>query len=311
MANSFHDRDAAVVRYLRYPAWIVGALVLVAGLLWFWFLYTTSGARWVLGQTESAFGLETRLIEGSISGGLRVEGLSFRNESIDLSVGHLTAALDIDLFPASVDVSAAELRDVDVTFMEAESTESESVDIRNMLKNLVLPVPVRVSDLRSSDILVTTGSAAEQIDSLALTASWFDKIVIDRLDISSPKLVAGVSASIDLQGGNALSAVGNAQLKPALTGLTDELEIRASINGDPDGLDVSSKVGSFATVEGSVGWQDQLEVVADVVLESLDLTAIVETWPAGFPVSGTINVVPNDATVTITDSMLSLSLIHI
>ncbi|HKJ19655.1 MAG TPA: hypothetical protein VJ993_03240, partial [Woeseiaceae bacterium] len=87
------------MRYLRYPAWTVGALVLVTGFLWFWLLHTASGARWVLEQTESAFGLETGRIEGSISGGLRVAGLSFRNESIDLSVGHLTATLDIDLFP--------------------------------------------------------------------------------------------------------------------------------------------------------------------------------------------------------------------
>ena len=307
MANSFHNRDAAVVRYLRYPAWIAGALVLVAGFIWFWLLYTTSGARWVLGQTETAFGLQTRLIDGSISGGLRVEGLSFRNESVDLSVGQLTATLDIDLFPTSVDVSAAVLDDVDVTIKDTESTESEAGDVSDVLRGLVLPIPVRVSDLRSSDILITAGSAAEQIDSLTLTASWFGNIVIERLDISSPKLAAGVSASIDLQGGNAFSAVVDAQLKPALTDLTDELEIQASINGDPDGLDVSSKVGSFATVEGSVGWQDQLEVVADVILDDFDLTAIVETWPSGFPVSGTINVVANDATVTVSDSTLSIT----
>ena len=307
MANSFHNRDAAVVRYLRYPAWIAGALVLVTGFLWFWLLYTTSGARWVLGQTEAAFRLQAGLIEGSISGGLRVEGLSFRNESVDLSVGHLTATLDIDLFPASVDVSAAALDDVDVTIKDAESTESEAGDVSDVLRGLVLPIPVRVSDLRSSDILITAGSAAEQIDSLTLSVRWFENIVIEKLDISNPKLAAGVSASIDLQDGNAFSAVVDAQLKPALTNLTEELEVQANVNGDPDGLGIRSKIGSFATVEGSVGWQDRLEVVADVILDDFDLTAIVETWPSGFPVSGTVNVVANDATITISDSTLSIT----
>ena len=299
------------MKYLRYSAWIAGALVLVlvlvSGLLWFWFLHTTSGARWVLGQTESAFGLQARVIEGSISGGLRVDGLSFRNESIDLSVGRLTAALNIGLFPVSVDVRTAELRDVDMVFLKAESSESEAVDARNVLKNLVLPIPVRFSDLRSSDILITTGNVVEQVDSLTLAASWFESFIIERLDISGPKLAAGGSASIDLQGANAFSAVVDAQLKPALTDLTDELVIQADINGDPDGLDVRSKVGSFATVEGSVGWQDQLEVVAEIVLERFDLTTIVETWPAGFPVSGTINVAANDATVTVSNSTLSIT----
>jgi translocation and assembly module TamB len=299
------------VRYLRYSAWVVGALALavalVSGLLWFWILHTTSGARWILGQTESAFGLEAQVIEGSISGGLRVDGLSFTNESVNLSVGRLTATLGIDLFPASVDVSSADLRDVDVTFIKAGSTESGAVDVRNVLQNLVLPIPVRVSDLRSSDILITTDYAVEQIDSLSLAASWFENVTVDRLDISSPKWAAGISASIDLQGNNAFSAIVDAQLKPALTDLTDELAIQAGINGDPDGLDVRSTIGSFATVEGSVGWQDQLEVVADIILESFDLTAIVETWPAGFPVSGTVNIAANEATVTVSDSTLSIT----
>ena len=89
------------MRYLRYPILIIAALVLVSGCLWFWLLHTASGARWVLGQAESAIGVEVEAVEGDISGGLRLDGLRFANDSVDLMAGSLTVAINIDLFPAS------------------------------------------------------------------------------------------------------------------------------------------------------------------------------------------------------------------
>jgi autotransporter translocation and assembly factor TamB len=57
------------VRYLRYPILIIAALVLLSGCLWFWILHTASGARWVLGQAESAIGVEVKAVEGDLPDG--------------------------------------------------------------------------------------------------------------------------------------------------------------------------------------------------------------------------------------------------
>ena len=295
------------MRYLRYPILIVVALVLVSGCLWFWILHTNSGARWVLGKAESAIGLEAGAIEGDISSGLRVDGLRFVNKSVDVTVRSLAATLNFDIFPISVDVSSAELNYVEVALRDTESTEPETVDVRDILQNLILPVPVRVSGLRASDISITAGNSEQEIDSLTLVAGWFENITIERLDIDTPRFVAEASAAIDLQGGNAFGAEVSAQLMPALTGLTDSLAVEASINGNPDALEIESTVGSFANVEGRVSWLDGLELVADVALDSFDLTMLMETWPLGFPVSGNIAVTANDANVIVNDSVFSIS----
>jgi translocation and assembly module TamB len=251
--------------------------------------------------------MEAGAIKGDISGGLRIDGLRYVNEGVEVAVQSLILTLNIHVFPTSVNLSSAELRGVAVTLKETGSTKQEVVDIRDVLQSLVLPIPVRVSDLRASDISISTGTTTQEIDSLTLSAHWFENIRIETLNIDSRKFATEASAAIDLRGSNIFSAEGSAQLMPSLTGLTEVLVVETSINGDPDSLDIESKVGSFATVEGSVSWRDQLVVVANVALERFDLSALVGAWPVGFPINGNIEVEANDASVIVNDSVLSVS----
>jgi len=304
VAHTFHNRDAIAVKYLRYPILIIAALVLLSGCLWFWILHTTSGARWVLGQAESAIGVEVEAVEGDLSRGLSLDGLRFANDSVDLTAGSLMVAINIDLFPVSVDVVTAVARDVDIKLVEADAGEPTSPDMGEILRNLTLPISVRISDFRAYSILLATPEITEEFDSLALAATWFETVTISRLDIERPDFSAGASAAIDLQNDNTLNAEISAQLNPVLTGMIDVLAVQANVSGDPYGVELRSTVGSFATIEGRVDWREGLKIVAEILLDGLDPTEVADMWPAGFPIDGRIQAAVDESSVRISDSTL-------
>ena len=307
MAHTFHNRDAIAVRYLRYPILIIAALVLLSGCLWFWILHTTSGARWVLGQAESAIGVEVEAVEGDLSRGLSLDGLRFANDSVDLTAGSLMVAINIDLFPVSVDVVTAVARNVDIKLIEADSAEPTSPDMGEILRNLTLPIPVRISDFRAYSILLATPEITEEFDSLALAAIWFETVTISQLDIERPDFSAGASAAIDLQNDNTLNAEISAQLNPVLTGMIDVLAVQANVSGDPYGVELRSTVGSFATIKGSISWREGLKIVAEILLDGLDPTEVADMWPAGHPIDGRIQAAVDESSVRISDSTLRVA----
>jgi autotransporter translocation and assembly factor TamB len=295
------------VRYLRYPILIIAALVLLSGCLWFWILHTTSGARWVLGQAESAIGVEVEAVEGDLSRGLSLDGLRFANDSVDLTAGSLMVAINIDLFPVSVDVVTAVARNVDIKLIEADSAEPTSPDMGEILRNLTLPIPVRISDFRAYSILLATPEITEEFDSLALAAIWFETVTISQLDIERPDFSAGASAAIDLQNDNTLNAEISAQLNPVLTGMIDVLAVQANVSGDPYGVELRSTVGSFATIKGSISWREGLKIVAEILLDGLDPTEVADMWPAGHPIDGRIQAAVDESSVRISDSTLRVA----
>jgi len=307
VAHTFHNRDAIAVRYLRYPILIIAALVLLSGCLWFWILHTASGARWVLGQAESAIGVEVKAVEGDLSRGLSLDGLRFANDSVDLMAGSLMVAINIDLFPVSVDVVRAVARDVDINLVEADAGEPTNPDMGKILRNLTLPIPVRVSDFRAFSILLSMREITEEFDSLALAATWFETVTVDRLDIERSDFSAGASATIDLQNDNTLNAEISAQLKPVLTGMLDVLAVQANVSGDPYGVELRSTVGSFATIEGSISWREGLKIVAEILLDGLDPTEVADMWPAGHPIDGRIQAAVDESSVRISDSTLRVA----
>jgi translocation and assembly module TamB len=216
-------------------------------------------------------------------------------------------AINIDLFPVSVDVVTAVARNVDIKLIEADSAEPTSPDMGEILRNLTLPIPVRISDFRAYSILLATPEITEEFDSLALAAIWFETVTISQLDIERPDFSAGASAAIDLQNDNTLNAEISAQLNPVLTGMIDVLAVQANVSGDPYGVELRSTVGSFATIKGSISWREGLKIVAEILLDGLDPTEVADMWPAGHPIDGRIQAAVDESSVRISDSTLRVA----
>jgi hypothetical protein len=181
--------------------------------------------------------------------------------------GNLMVAINIDLFPVSVDVVRAVARDVDINLVEADAGEPTNPDMGKILRNLTLPIPVRVSDFRAFSILLSMREITD----------------------------------------NTLNAEISAQLKPVLTGMLDVLAVQANVSGDPYGVELRSTVGSFATIEGSISWREGLKIVAEILLDGLDPTEVADMWPAGHPIDGRIQAAVDESSVRISDSKLRVA----
>jgi translocation and assembly module TamB len=294
------------MRVFRYLAYVIAALAVLAGSVWFWTLHTTSGARWILGQVETAVGLEAASIEGDISGGLRLQAVRFTNERVDVAIVDMSASVDFDLWPLSLDVVAVEASDIDVVVYETAPDDETPRDWEQQLDGLVLPLPVRVSGLRATGLSIDAGDVEEEIDRVELVAYWHESIVVERLDVSARDLSASLRGALDLGDEKQFTVNVEARLPPELTRLGEALTLTASGNGDPGGVDYEARLGAIATADGSVRWQDELTAQASIDLHGLDLSGIVNGWPDGFPLAGRIRASLNDERLAVSDTMLEI-----
>ena len=294
------------MRGLKYFLGVVLALGIVAGGTWFWVLHTTSGARWILAQVYTAIGLNTNSVDGDISSGLRVHGISFVNDSVEVTVEELSATFDVDLLPASVDIVVATAREVDVLLLQQEASGAAEAAIGDVLNGLALPILLRVSDLRADDISIRSADDSIQVQTLALVAQWHEDIVIEQLDVSSADLDAVLNAEISLQDPHRMNVALRADLAPDFSRMPESLRLSGTGSGDLNGMEFDLDVGSFAVIDGDINWHDELVAVADITLQGLDLNPLVDAWPAGFPINGEIHATLNDAQLGVSNSELRI-----
>ncbi len=70
-------------------------MIVLAFLLAYWLLNSEAGARFAWRQAEAAAGarLSAERVSGTLSGGLEIRGLSFRDESLELDAAAVTFAV--------------------------------------------------------------------------------------------------------------------------------------------------------------------------------------------------------------------------
>ena len=294
------------MRVIRYLAYVIAALAVLAGGLWFWALHTTSGARWILGQVETVVDMRVASVEGDISGGLRLQALKFANDSVDISIVDISARLDLDLWPLSLEVVAVEANDIDVVVHERAPDDKPPRDWVERLDGLALPLPVRVSSLRATKLRIDAGDVEEEIDRVELVGYWHESIVVKRLDVSARELSASLRGALDLGDEKRFTVDVDTNLPPELTGLGEVQALIASGSGDPGGVDYEARLGAIATASGSVRWQDELTAIVSINLHGFDPSGIAGDWPEGFPLAGQIHVALDEKRLEVSDTILEI-----
>ena len=294
------------MRALRYLGIFFAALLLLVGGTWYWALHTASGARWLLAQASEPVGISAASVSGDFGSGLALTDFVFANDSVIVSIRELAIVIDIDLFALAIDVVSTSAQTVDVKVLESEPDGSAPMAPAEVLQSLVLPVPLRISDLEMQAISISSGGDEYYIDTLSLAALWEESIDIERLVVSNDDLEFVLDATADLQQDNAITASVRALLKPGLTSLANDLDVGVRLQGYPDTVDVNARVGTFATITGTADWRDAFVAAAEVVLDNLDLAGFSGDWPAGFPVSGNLRVALDNGRVTVSESILEI-----
>ncbi len=190
-----------IARAAIYVAAALLGIVLLALGVALWLLHTQPGSARVWTTLASVIPgeLQAGSVEGSIAGGWHLRHVTYRNESLEVTIADARLTLDFDLFAPSLDVVGLEAQTVVVH--QVGQTESRPSDGEFSLESLVLPVAVNLQSLQVRDLQVRGREGERLFDagSIALAGRWHESIVLTRADIESSLADVRGAAELGLQ----------------------------------------------------------------------------------------------------------------
>jgi len=186
------------------------SMVLVSGLLLgglIGILHSTTGARLLLSIVENQWGdsLEIGEVSGTISSGLAVDTIDFRDADLSITLDKIRLAIDPELFPLLVQIRFIEISSLQIRQRKPPSQITQSTDsaeLRETLASLVLPFPVILSRLRldSFEYYDDSGVLAFSAARISSAGQLHDVLDIGHLALESKQ------SRIELDGSLGLSA---------------------------------------------------------------------------------------------------------
>lgn len=174
-------------------------LLLVVGLfLLFWGLHTAGGARWAWRQlTQAVPGLSAERLQGSLSGGLQIDGLGFTDGATQLNIAHSRLSLDVDWLPwPKLQLAPVELQQVRLQLASDDSSDSAPLLLP---QDLSAPVLIQLQQVSVDDfqLLDAQGETTLSIRTLKFDLDYEQQLDLRQLQVT--QLQAG-PLSLDLAG---------------------------------------------------------------------------------------------------------------
>ncbi len=260
-------------------------------------LYTEAGARWVLGMARDATdgALDWQSLDGSIAGGLAVDGLTFTGDGVSLAVDEIAATASLSLFPPGVVLPAAEARNLGISLDTAGARDGAETDVAALLESLELPLPIHVESLRLANINVDkAGDQLVGLTELRLELDWDETLSLRSVVIDGGEpLAASGYASLGLRPPFKVEADVEARADTTITRLPVPIDARVELGGSLDSLQVSLSEslsslemnGRLTSLSDVPGW-DLTATVAGFVLDAATGVGIRD---ARLQTAGTIN----------------------
>ena len=141
------------MNFRRFLLVMPAAVLLTAVIAWFWLLHTESGAQWVWGKARSAAPdvLDAQSVEGALSSGLQLRDVVFESDTLSITVGSILVAIDLDIFPLSLEVETLLVDSVLIELSQiGEQGDEMPTDFTDLLHNLAVPISVDIRQLQIS-----------------------------------------------------------------------------------------------------------------------------------------------------------------
>ena len=219
-------------------------MVLMAGLLLggiFGILHTTAGARQLLsfveGQLDDA--LELGKISGTISSGLDIDSIEYRDVNLTVSLDKTRLAVEPKLFPLLVQIRFIEVSTVQIRQGNppAKITQStDTADLGETLASLALPFPVILSRLELGGIeyFDPSGALGFSAEHISSALRIHDVLDVGHLALESNQSRIELDGSLELSAPFPVSLDGRVSL--ALDGeIIENLEninVQATLRGE-------------------------------------------------------------------------------
>ncbi|MEE8338993.1 MAG: translocation/assembly module TamB domain-containing protein [Xanthomonadales bacterium] len=287
-------------------------------------LHTTAGARLLLsqleGQLDDALALEG--ISGTLSSGLDIDTIDFRNASLAVRLNQTRLAVEPKFFPLRIHVRFIEVSTVQIRQGNPPAEVTQSTDAANLgesLALLALPFPVVLSRLELGDIeyFDPSGALVLSAEHISSALRLHDVLDIGHLALESNQSRIELGGSLGLSAPFPVSLHAKASL--ALDGETignleymhvqgrigdyklatnsvlhipgmDPVSLELRGNGDESGmvitaLQLTGRQLDLAA-EGLIQWRDEAFIKLKVLLERFDPSTLLADWPEEHQLQG-------------------------
>ncbi|MBI3897162.1 MAG: translocation/assembly module TamB domain-containing protein [Gammaproteobacteria bacterium] len=292
----------------RKAVWLMlGAIV--AGLLGvlgaaIWLLMTESGLQWTYAtlRTRLPGTLELRALAGRLAGPLTIDGLHYRDTSVNVEVEHAT----LNWSPLALLVGRVQLGELTVNGVRISL--APTADKSSAPPSLSLPVSVRLQNATLRDIEVRRGDAVYRLQSIALATHINNtRMRIDHLTVDADMFAVSAQGTLGLAADNERLTVDwrvNLDGHPPLAGHGDitgrlaDLSLTQQLT-QPIAADVHLKLKDALT---ALRWQAEAKVPAfdwqrlqpDGMTATLGLTLAASGDRDNFKADGTLQARPAD-----------------
>jgi translocation and assembly module TamB len=232
------------MKFRRFLLVMPAVVLLTAAIAWFWLLDTESGAKWVWGKIQSAAPdvLDAQSFEGTLSSGLQLRGVVFGSDTVSITAGSIFVAIDMDIFPLSLEVEKLLVESVLIELSEIREQDDEKpTNFSDLLHNLAAPISVDISQLHISRGTIVGLIEDHQIDiqDVRFVGHWKDQIRIDQLHIAASDGSVDAVASIELWDPFNLDLTSQLRTAPAAFDIGDITGADISISGSLDSASIS------------------------------------------------------------------------
>ena len=261
---------------MSLPRLLLALPLLIAGLVacaWFWLLHTQSGARWAWTQAVSAtdHALSAGEISGSLGSGLVGTRIAYDSDSVHVSIGEATLAIDVNVMPFGITVLPARVSDLLINVTGGGDSNEDS-DLQDTFAKLQLPVELVFTGvhLERGAIEGVGDETSIVAHSLYLAGRWNETWLVERFELVTPHGSAEGNGRFALYGDNEMLLEAAVILHEELAGPGNTIAFDATAQGPLDSLTVQARVdepraflrGRIEDISERLRWEFQLDVPA-------------------------------------------------
>jgi translocation and assembly module TamB len=234
-----------MTRRRLYLSILPALVILLAAGGFYTLLHTEPGARWIWQRVAGLVPgqLQAAAVSGDLRSGLRLQQVSYGDESLSLQVDRVMLRLDFDLLPLSVAVHDLEFGVLEIHSEDAG--EGEVVAPEEALAALELPIPVEFVGVRGERIAWRAADdSGIDVGPFAFSASWHERLEVTDIDLSlaTPEMSWRGGVELALQEPFTVALEARGDVAPAAgIGLQEPLELEVRIGGDLGALRLDAR----------------------------------------------------------------------
>jgi translocation and assembly module TamB len=266
----------------RFLIFLPAALLLLLTVAMAWLLRSESGARFIFQQANKQIAgqLSVQQLSGNLSSALKLQGITYHDDSVRVSSPDLSLSLDIDIFPPALHLARLDSSSIQIQLLEVSAEDGEN-SLGDILASLQLPYPVRFGGLKLGEFLILDSDNTELFaaQGIALRGVWNNELELSQAHLNSLDTEWDIAATLQLQPPFKLDGKVNATTVAEIAaGQSLPVQLQAQFKGDLDLL-VTELQAQLPAPQSSLFIEGELRDLLATPAWDLELSSKALSWP--------------------------------